>query len=274
MAIVPPFGIFLACFLAFPEISKAQVKIGRRGCTQGSSLRRLSARISMWGPRSGRDISSVRAQPERSSNVMDRAFDAVGNTLTGMSRRQLFLTLAGGSIALFGLTKPRQGPPLWRGDGMVWTRTKGGEPLAIFKDEYGRIYMVDKYSNLYYDTGEPETGFFIVDREGVIRNVFIDTSGEVQRITVGNVSELQTFRLENVEGIDPRLVSALPNGGEMTAFTDILDEKKLKKVREMAQKKIVENPEMFKSGKGDDTVKLRGRGFGTDVPVIELKDNE
>eukprot|EP00466_Bigelowiella_natans_P008678 jgi/Bigna1/91367/estExt_fgenesh1_pg.C_980042 len=170
----------------------------------------------------------------------------LSNCLPLMTRRQMFFGIVGSGIAL-SLWRHRDGPPTFTDpNGILWTKSKGGEPLAVFKDERGRIYMIDKYGNLYYDTGDPESGFFIVERDGNMINLRIDQNGQVVRAPVGNVADLRSFKISSVSGVDPSNFGDLPNGGEITAFPEIFSEEKLDKLRAQVDQDVKDNPEFFR----------------------------
>ena len=42
------------------------------------------------------------------------------------------------------------------------TKTPAGNPVALFQDEQGNIFMIDPNGNLYYDTGDPKLGVYFV----------------------------------------------------------------------------------------------------------------
>jgi len=133
------------------------------------------------------------------SQVLEKVQSSMTQTLRKMTRRQMFFGILGSGVAL-SLWRHRDGPPTFTDpNGILWTKSKGGEPLAIFKDEKGRIYMIDKYGNLYYDTGSPESGFFIVERNGNMINLRIDQNGELVRAPVGNIADLRSFKISSSE---------------------------------------------------------------------------
>lgn len=80
-------------------------------------------------------------------------------------------------------------------------RTKGGNLVAATTDDQGRVFMFDKAGNIYYDTEDPRTGMYIVDRRGDMYNVYVDLDGKVQRVPVGNISELATVEVGEVGGV-------------------------------------------------------------------------
>lgn len=44
----------------------------------------------------------------------------------------------------------------------VYFKTPGGNWVASAVDEQGRVYMIDEIGDLYYDTGNPEVGMYMV----------------------------------------------------------------------------------------------------------------
>lgn len=40
--------------------------------------------------------------------------------------------------------------------------TKAGNQVMVGEDTDGRVYFVDKGGNLYYDSGDPEVGMYVV----------------------------------------------------------------------------------------------------------------
>lgn len=61
-------------------------------------------------------------------------------------------------------------PTFSRGeDGLTYVKTAGGNKAAVGRDELGRDYFVDAAGNIYYDTGDPKFGMFVVS---IIPRVF------------------------------------------------------------------------------------------------------
>ena len=46
--------------------------------------------------------------------------------------------------------------------GVSYVKTAGGNTVGVKMDAEGRLYMFDRAGNLYYDTGDPRLGFYIV----------------------------------------------------------------------------------------------------------------
>jgi hypothetical protein len=57
-------------------------------------------------------------------------------------------------------------------EGVTIATTPGGNPVAVFTDENSNIFLIDPNGNLYYDTGDPQIGFYFVSprREPVARS--------------------------------------------------------------------------------------------------------
>ena len=56
-----------------------------------------------------------------------------------------------------------QTPQLSRDEnGVQYLLTKGGNKLIVGEDPEGRVYFVDTNGNFYYDSGDPELGFYLV----------------------------------------------------------------------------------------------------------------
>ena len=54
-------------------------------------------------------------------------------------------------------------PPIYRDkEGMNYVKTKAGNFAMVNYDSSGRMYMIDEAGTLYYDTGEPSMGIYIV----------------------------------------------------------------------------------------------------------------
>lgn len=48
--------------------------------------------------------------------------------------------------------------------GIRYLKTDKGNPVAVTTDDRGNIMMVDPAGNLYYDTGSPQLGIYMVGR--------------------------------------------------------------------------------------------------------------
>ena len=56
-----------------------------------------------------------------------------------------------------------QMPQLSRDEnGVQYLLTKGGNKVIVGEDPEGRVYFVDTNGNFYYDSGDPELGFYLV----------------------------------------------------------------------------------------------------------------
>ena len=58
-----------------------------------------------------------------------------------------------------------QMPEVHRGErGLTYMVTQGGHPVAVFVDRHGRASFVDAAGDLFYDSGNPKVGFYVVRR--------------------------------------------------------------------------------------------------------------
>ena len=54
-------------------------------------------------------------------------------------------------------------PPIYRDkEGYNYVKTKAGNFAMVSYDPSGRMFMIDEGGTLYYDTGEPSLGIYIV----------------------------------------------------------------------------------------------------------------
>lgn len=47
-------------------------------------------------------------------------------------------------------------------EGITVATTPSGNPVAVYSDDNGNIFLIDPNGNLYYDTGDPQLGFYFV----------------------------------------------------------------------------------------------------------------
>lgn len=96
------------------------------------------------------------------------------------------------------------GPQLERDPktGIDMVTTAAGNKLATFTDEAGNFFMVDRTGALWYDTGDPALGFYMVDNKGNMLNIFVDGAGNPQYVPVGNIKDLQSVEPKAIGGID------------------------------------------------------------------------
>lgn len=85
--------------------------------------------------------------------------------------------------------------------GIRYLKTDKGNPVAVTTDDRGNIMMVDPAGNLYYDTGSPQLGIYMVTMNGDMYNLYIDTEGEQQKALVGNVKDLRSIKVKDIGGI-------------------------------------------------------------------------
>lgn len=110
--------------------------------------------------------------------------------------------MIGGTVAWYGAL--RAGMPLAgidRGRNLALLRTKGGNVVAATQDESGRLFLFDRMGNIYYDTEDPALGMYIVDTEGEVYNKFIDASGTIQQVYVGNLSDITSIKVTQIGGV-------------------------------------------------------------------------
>ena len=49
-------------------------------------------------------------------------------------------------------------------EGVAIATTPGGNPVAVYTDDNGNIFLIDPNGNMYYDTGDPQLGFYFVSQ--------------------------------------------------------------------------------------------------------------
>lgn len=91
-------------------------------------------------------------------------------------------------------------------NGNIYVRTKGGNYLGVDFDESGRMFLLDKRGNIFYDTGFDQGGVTVMTKDGEVYNMFTDKDGSVAKIRLGNRKDIAT--------IDT------PEFGEVTGFVD------------------------------------------------------
>jgi hypothetical protein len=62
-----------------------------------------------------------------------------------------------------------------KAENFVYFKTPGGNWVAAGEDDQGRMFMIDQIGDLYYDTGNPETGIYAVS--GYVSLLVIPTLG-------------------------------------------------------------------------------------------------
>lgn len=144
-----------------------------------------------------------------------------------MSRRSLFGIMAGGT-ALWWLAL-RGSFPLAAVDkdkNVAILKTRGGNLVAATQDSAGRVFMFDRAGNLYYDTEDPRTGMYIVDVQGNVYNKYVDSLGEVNTVSVGNIADLKTITVDTIGGVPveewQRSIKGV-RGGRVTGFVTPAD---------------------------------------------------
>jgi hypothetical protein len=83
----------------------------------------------------------------------------------------------------------------------VYFKTQGGHWVAAAEDEENRLFMIDEIGDLYYDSGTDDVGMYAMDTRGNLYNFYRDLDGEQKITPVGNVSELQQFKVSELAGV-------------------------------------------------------------------------
>ena len=56
-------------------------------------------------------------------------------------------------------------PEVYQGErGLTYMVTQGGNKVAVFVDRRGRASFIDAAGDLFYDSGDPKVGFYVVRR--------------------------------------------------------------------------------------------------------------
>eukprot|EP00199_Chlamydomonas_sp_CCMP681_P006596 CAMPEP_0119107874 /NCGR_PEP_ID=MMETSP1180-20130426/12071_1 /TAXON_ID=3052 ORGANISM="Chlamydomonas cf sp, Strain CCMP681" /NCGR_SAMPLE_ID=MMETSP1180 /ASSEMBLY_ACC=CAM_ASM_000741 /LENGTH=286 /DNA_ID=CAMNT_0007093421 /DNA_START=299 /DNA_END=1159 /DNA_ORIENTATION=- len=132
------------------------------------------------------------------------------------SRRNIGLTMLAGSAGLW-LINNKAGPITFADKpdipfkllgytdlaekDFVYFKTAAGNWLAAAEDEEGRLFMIDEVGDLYYDSGDPQIGMYAMDTEGNLFNFYNDVGGERKITPVGNISDMQKFKINEVAGV-------------------------------------------------------------------------
>lgn len=107
------------------------------------------------------------------------------------------------SLVASAPTKVRRGDTLKTVRRKVYrVKGKNGADFLASQDSRGRIYMVDPYGNLYYDTGMSQIGWYMVEPGGEMYNLYQTTEGKVEKTHVGNISEIKKFQMNGWQGVD------------------------------------------------------------------------
>eukprot|EP00210_Caulerpa_lentillifera_P001711 g1644.t1 len=80
---------------------------------------------------------------------------------------------------------------------------KSGVPFVVGRDSKGRRYMVDENGILFYDSGISQVGWYAVNVDGEITNIFLE-DGEVKAQSIGNINELKDFTIDEFMGMPIR----------------------------------------------------------------------
>lgn len=146
-----------------------------------------------------------------------------------VSRRNLSITILGGGVGFwllkqnFAPIKLMDKPDIdfkilgytdLTADDFVYFKTAGGHWVAAAEDQQRRLFMVDEIGDLYYDSGDKDIGLYAMDTQGNLFNFYTDMDGERKITPVGNVSELQEFKVSEVAGVK------LNNDVSVVAFKD------------------------------------------------------
>jgi hypothetical protein len=154
------------------------------------------------------------------------------NELDTVDRRGL-LAMLGLGTAFYWAILQRNVPivAVDRKKNVALLRTKAGNIVGATLDKSGRIFMFDKVGNIYYDTGDSRMGIYIVDIDGNMLNEFQDARGNIQRVPVGNIREIQTIKVDEIAGVDlADMVQQFKElrSGEITGFNKMPDPDNLK----------------------------------------------
>lgn len=149
------------------------------------------------------------------------------NAMQNIPRRNILAIMVGGTALWY--TALRAGAPIVAVDkrnGVALLKTKGGNVVAAAQDEAGRLFIFDKAGNIYYDTEDPSIGLYIVDVRGDTFNEYMDAQGDVQRVFVGNLKDIQSVKVTEIGGISVNeLRSSIKGfkGGRVIGFPKVAD---------------------------------------------------
>jgi hypothetical protein len=117
-------------------------------------------------------------------------------------RRGALLAIMFGGAALVSSVVRRDDPSVvTTKEGVTVATTPSGNPVAVYTDDNGNIFLIDPNGNLYYDTGDPQLGFYFVDQQGTMLNIFVDGEGQPQYVPVGNISDLGSVDAAALGGV-------------------------------------------------------------------------
>ncbi|WIA13852.1 hypothetical protein OEZ85_002426 [Tetradesmus obliquus] len=83
----------------------------------------------------------------------------------------------------------------------VYARTPQGNWVASAADPGGRVFVIDQAGDLYYDSGNPQVGVYALDPQGNLFNIYRDESGQRTITPVGNISQMQRFKISEIAGL-------------------------------------------------------------------------
>ncbi|KAL3154579.1 hypothetical protein ABBQ32_014032 [Trebouxia sp. C0010 RCD-2024] len=115
-----------------------------------------------YKPETQRQSQNVPAPPVKASPPPPPPPPPPPIATEGPSRRTIGLLLLAGSLVSYALKKSQE-PQFYRDKaGIRYLKTDKGNPVAVTTDDRGNIMMVDPAGNLYYDTGSPQLGIYMV----------------------------------------------------------------------------------------------------------------
>ncbi|KAK9842037.1 hypothetical protein WJX81_005422 [Elliptochloris bilobata] len=139
-------------------------------------------------------------------------------------RRAVLLGLLLGGSSLWWKYINSQMPEMYRDKaGVHYMVTRGGNKVAVTVDKQGRAYFVDKAGDLYYDSGNQKIGFYVVDTQDQIFNVYLGSDGEPRRVKVGDLRDLGTVRVTDLGGIPVSNLQSASRARRRSAITAFPD---------------------------------------------------
>jgi hypothetical protein len=104
-------------------------------------------------------------------------------------------------------------------DGFEYVTTAGGATVLFAQDEAGRVFLVDAAGDLYYDSGDPTVGWYIVDTKDNVFNLYFDDGAPARR-RVGSLADLRTVDAAALAGLPVAELRAagIAASGRVTGF--------------------------------------------------------
>lgn len=105
------------------------------------------------------------------------------------------------------------------GDGLQYVKTAGGATVLLAEDSSGRPFLVDGAGDLYYDSGDPDVGWYIVDADNNVFNLFFE-DGSPRRVRVGTLDALASVDATRLAGLPVASMRAAgaAAGARLTGF--------------------------------------------------------